>query len=376
MSLKELRGAISDISDWAARAPADPASTVEALAAHILLERPQHAGQAGWPALEHLMARQSPDDSYGDVIAAAFTMLALSSVGARGGAWSRSLDYLIRVQRSDGSWTDRTADVVETALITRALRDDPAFAEHALPGALAFLCSAQRHDGGWGATVQAPSDVSLTGLVLSAVAGLPLPRHISERACAYLMSRQTPDGLWGHGKPCEETVAHVVAALRQHVGRHHVPYDKAERWLAARVRNASGLAHGTSHILGLPYAVHQMTEALGCSAPESVEAARTLASLQNPDGGWPEQLDGPSTPAATGIALVVLRQCGLLTAERRAPALDHLVSGLGEQGTWRGSLPEMARIWPLPVQLSGVTHALAAWGLHAALRPAEAAASS
>ncbi|MFE7808877.1 prenyltransferase/squalene oxidase repeat-containing protein [Streptomyces sp. NPDC057430] len=367
LPLPQLRDTVRDIADRTAREREDPRHAVEALAAHVLLERPLRADEAGWRALERLMAEQAPDGSYGeDVIATALALLALGTVGAGGEAWRRARDHLIRVQDGDGAWPARSADVIETALTVRVFHDDPAFAEHALPGALAFLRAAQRDDGGWGATQNAPSDASLTGLVLSALAGLPLPRRTTDRACSYLARRQNADGLWGEGRLGEETVAHVVAGLRLHRHTHRVPYEKAQAWLTERV-GAAGPDPDSGWILGLPYAVHRTVDALGSAAPEALDAVRVLATLQNADGGWPQTPGAASTPAATGTTLAVLEACGALTEERRAPALDYLLAGRND-GTGRpGALTETVGPWPLPVRQAGLTRAFAAWGLTATL---------
>lgn len=375
LSLDELRRAFRDESSGPEAGPVEAISRVENLAAAVLLDMPLHEHEPAWQAVDRLMSVQSLDGSFAqDPLATALALLALGVAAHGSEAWHRCRDHLLATQLPGGVWRGRPLDVLETALVIRAFRKDPAFEEHALPAAVSFLRAVQNADGGWPVRTGDASDTGATALVLAAVAGLVLPDRVVTRAVAFLESRQSPDGLWAAGDdtaapPCEETVAHVVAALRQYPVAHSVPYERARSWLRDReaARGGPTLEGREGRFLGLPYAVFRTVDAFGRSTQESRSAADVLAALQNEDGGWASRPGGASAPGPTGLALAALKEAGILDERQWAAGVDYLLTHRGSEGCWE-SAPQMTDPRPLPCSSRAVTQAFAIGGLHAALR--------
>ncbi|MFD4322922.1 prenyltransferase/squalene oxidase repeat-containing protein, partial [Streptomyces sp. NPDC058548] len=346
------------------------------LAAAVLLDMPLHEDEPAWKGVARLVADQSPDGSCtGDVMATSLALLALDAAAHDTEAWARCRAYLLDTQSADGTWRTRPVDVLETAITVRSFRGDPAFDEHALPAAVQFLRTTQNADGGWAAHSDDVSDTGATALVLRSLAGLSLPDRTLRFGFAYLEKRQTAEGLWTPSAsrlaaPCEETVAHVVAALRFHPHAHSVAHARAKAWIVEGVDGLAARQEG--RFTGLPYAAHRTVDALGRDAAASKEAARTLELLQNTDGGWSPRTGEESTPAATGLALAVLEGAGLLDQQLWSTGLDHLLDRLDEEGRWDGG-GELSDPGPLPLESPSITRAFAIRGLHAALRHAHAA---
>lgn len=382
-ALHELRNSLKEA--YLDAAPDQPAgrSRVESLALAVLLDLPLSQDEHAWQAVDDLVAVQAPDGSFADdVMTTALALLALGASVRNGDAWRRCRDHLVGAQRAEGVWLGRSSDVLETALTVRAFRIDPVFESHALPTAVSFLRAAQNSDGGWPARLGDASDTGVTALVLTSLAGLIVPDRLVMSAFAFIESRQQTNGLWAAGSsttapPCEETVAHVVSALHRYPQAHMVAHERARAWLRERAEDLPVPALGPreGRFLGLPYATFRTVDTFGRIATESHEAAQTLALLQNPDGGWPTWPGGTSSPAATGLALAVLEQCGALDEQRWSDALDHLLTSQREDGRWEGG-HEAAEPRPLPTHSQAVVQAFVAMGLHAAQRYAQAKASA
>ncbi|MER5889376.1 prenyltransferase/squalene oxidase repeat-containing protein [Streptomyces sp. NPDC001941] len=282
-------------------------------------------------------------------------------------ATAESVMRCLLSQRADGSWRGGPAplDVLETALTVRAFREDPAFREHALPAALTYLGATQHDDGGWAETAGSPrTEPGVTGLVLSSLAGLPVPHRLLEGGFAFLQEHQGADGLWCERAraprgPGAEAVAHVLAALRAHPSAHLIPVEGALTWLGARVHQAGDGADAGPRLPGLPCAVLRTADALGAHSPHSWEAARALAGARRPDGGWSHTGDGPGTPGATGLALAALARTGLLHQGSWETAVALLLGHRADGG------PGVREPGPLPYHSPVVTDAFVMTGLNA-----------
>ncbi len=158
---------------------------------------------------------------------------------------------------------------------------------------IALLGTAQRPDGGWGASLSYRLDPLDTVVALSARDGGAADDVAVER----LAQAQNPDGSWGGATGGSGRVEITAAATRL---------------LLARGRTSSADA-------GLSW----------------------IAAHQNADGGLG---DSPSTAHATAEALLVLREAGRLGTIDEEAATAYLSSRQTVSGSWDGSVFTTARV--------------------------------
>ncbi|MYT32651.1 MULTISPECIES: prenyltransferase/squalene oxidase repeat-containing protein, partial [unclassified Streptomyces] len=292
----------------------------------------------------------------------------------------RCAEYLLASQRPDGTWRFATSDVWDTALSVRVFRGSAAFDRSALPAAVAFLVAAQNPDGGWPYRSDVESDTDTTAAALLALLALDgatgAPGTAIRAGLRHLAEQQTLDGLWrtwqsAGDPPVDDVIAHVVTALDRHSGRHRIPLTAARDWLAGRYAEQGRWHAGWYR--GLPYALAEVLPAFDAATHKGGHpAARTLAETRNPDGGWPVEAGGPSTPAATGLALAALERGGVHDATYWIPGLGYLLETQRDDGTWPG-VPLMYGPRPLLTHFPTQNHAFTAEGLFAGLRHLHAA---
>ncbi|WP_179084091.1 prenyltransferase/squalene oxidase repeat-containing protein [Streptomyces rectiverticillatus] len=394
---------------------------VELWSAHALVELHIGDRNAARRAALTIAEEQSPaGDFSGSPVATALAALALQAAAPGSAAAHRCTEHLIAGQLPDGTWRFSTSDVWDTALTVRSFRGNPAFDRHGLPAAVAFLVAAQNPDGGWPYRLGVESDNDTTAAALIALAGVDdgATAGTVRAGLRHLARQQTSDGLWrtwqsAGDPPVDDVVAHVVTALDRHRGHHHVPLAAARTWLTGRFGERGRWQAGWYR--GLPYATAEVLPALGTTAhhekgtpahhnkgttalhdkgttahhqsaavhsggatphPPGHPAARALAATRNPDGGWPVEAGGPSTPAATGLALAALERGGLVGGEHDetcwAPGLGHLLETQRGDGTWPG-VPLMYGPRPLLTHFPTHTHAFVVDGLFAGQRRLRAA---
>jgi len=357
---------------------------VELWSAHALVETHFGDRTSARHAARMVADQQSPSgDFFANPVTTALAALALQAAAPGTAAARRSAEYLLTSQLADGTWRFSHSDVWDTALTMRAFHGAAAFDRHGLPAAVGFLVAAQNPDGGWPYRSGVESDNDTTAAVLIALGDASgAPGATIRAGLRHLVRQQTADGLWrtwqhAGDPPVDDVVAHVVTALDRHSGRHRVQLAAARGWLAERL-GEQGRWHAGWY-RGLPYATAEVLPALDEAVPAGGHpAARTLAETRNPDGGWPVEGSGPSTPAATGLALAALERGGLLNEELWAPALSYLVETQRDDGTWPG-VPLMYGPRPLLTHYPTHTHAFAVGGLCAGqrrLRTAGAATDS
>ncbi|BDH12347.1 hypothetical protein HOK021_35260 [Streptomyces hygroscopicus] len=352
---------------------------VELWSAHVLVETHFGDRTSARQAARRVADEQSPSgDFFANPVTTALAALALQAAAPGTAAARRCAEYLLTSQLPDGTWRFSTSDVWDTSLTVRAFHGVPAFDRHGLPAAVAFLVAAQNPDGGWPYRLGVESDNDTTAAVLIALDGASgAPGTTIRAGLRHLVRQQTADGLWrtwqsAGDPPVDDVVAHVVTALARHSGRHRAHLAAARGRLAERL-GEQGRWHAGWY-RGLPYATAEVLPALDVAVHAGGHpAARTLAETRNPDGGWPVEAAGPSTPAATGLALAALERGGLPHEEYWAPALGYLVETQRDDGTWPG-VPLMYGPRPLLTHHPTHTHAFAVGGLFAGQRRLHTAA--
>jgi len=148
--------------------------------------------------------------------------------------------------------------------------------------------------------------------------------------------------------PTSDVTAHVLEALA-HEGYTDDPRtERGRQWLLAEQEQRGSWfgRWGANHVYGTGAAVPALA-ALGDSpdAPATRRAVMWLEEIQNPDGGWGEDMRsyrdpsfigrGDSTASQTGWALLAL-----LAAKERSPAVERGIAWLTDQQREDGSWAE------------------------------------
>jgi squalene-hopene/tetraprenyl-beta-curcumene cyclase len=148
--------------------------------------------------------------------------------------------------------------------------------------------------------------------------------------------------------PTSDVTAHVLEALA-HEGYTDDPRtERGRQWLLAEQEQRGSWfgRWGANHIYGTGAAIPALA-ALGDSpdAPATRRAVKWLEEIQNPDGGWGEDMRsyrepsfigrGDSTASQTGWALLAL-----LAAKERSPAVERGIAWLADQQREDGSWAE------------------------------------
>ncbi len=197
------------------------------------------------------------DPSTADVTARCVSFLAQLGHAAESPAVARGLAWLRAHQESDGSWFGRwgTNYIYGTWSVLCALNaaglphDDQAFRR-----AVAFLCSTQRDDGGWGEDndtyAAAPpgsyhrGNPSQTAWALLALMAAGETRSSPvERGIAYLAACQKPDGGWDE-EPYTAVGFPRVFYLRYHGYKLFFPLMALARYRNLRQANETRVAWG------------------------------------------------------------------------------------------------------------------------------------
>jgi squalene-hopene/tetraprenyl-beta-curcumene cyclase len=112
----------------------------------------------------------------------------------------------------------------------------------------------------------------------------------------------------------------------------------------------------------MPYAVAEISRALGSSHPLAHRGIDSLAHAQREDGGWAHGPDEASTPSATGLALTAVAR---RHPARIEAALRYLVDTQRPDGTWPGTA-DMYGPRPLLSHFTTHTQAFVVGGILAA----------
>jgi squalene-hopene/tetraprenyl-beta-curcumene cyclase len=341
-------------------------STVEILSLQILLEYRINNHEVIQSTVQKLITLQASDGSFSfNPISTSIAYLALSVAAPHSEVWKRCRNYLLKTQHSDGTWRFCSCDVWDTILIVRSFKAHPVFVKYALQPSLNFIKSMQNIDGGWSYTGNVESDNDTTGTALLALSGLSQGDEVIPQAVNYLRSQQTEDGLWPTWQfkldpPVEDVVAHVVSGLDSYASKHKISVQPAKKWLTEQYKKHQ--AWKANWYKGTPYAVTEVCQALGQNNPMVHIAIDALKNAQNSDGGWGTERGLPSSPSATGLAILAISKYSSLNADSSIyKGLEFLIETQQDDGTWKGE-PEMYGPRPLLTHCQSDTQSFAICG--------------
>lgn len=347
-------------------------SRVDLICMHLLLQQRVGNGAAVQEALRVLEGLQLPDGSFFyNPVSTALAYLALCKAAPGSATWLKCRQHLLQSQHRDGTWRFCTTDVWDTVLTVRSFRGHPLFDLLALEPALHFIRSMQNEDGGWSFRSFVESDNDTTGVAMLALAGTRLEAEVAPKAVEYFAQRQMDNGLWRtwqfkHDPPVEDVVAHVVSALQAFSSHHNICLVPAKQWLAEHYRMQGRWS--ANWYRGLPYALTEVSQALGPDSLVVEEAVSAAQQIQNPDGGWGPEAGCSSLASSTGLVLTaILRQTRDASQPSIQRALEFLVETQHKDGTWKG-VPEVCGPRPLLTHFNTQTQAFAVYGLLEAWR--------
>jgi squalene-hopene/tetraprenyl-beta-curcumene cyclase len=148
----------------------------------------------GWPTFCRGWGKLPFDQSAPDLTAhvlRAFSLVKASAIGSPVcQAIHRGLQYLGRIQQTDGSWIPlwfgnqkspgQINPVIGTSLVLRALEIFAYDSPETVRG-VEYLCQAQNTDGGWGGTLGVPSSAEESALAVAALAGWHERQAVADR---------------------------------------------------------------------------------------------------------------------------------------------------------------------------------------------------
>lgn len=225
--------------------------TIE-LAENYLLVSQNRDG--GWPLLPG-------EDSDVEVTSLVMQALLLQGHGSGWTVINRGMNFLIKKQRRDGSWSGNTAHTIFVLITLHLGQRDPEVREKGLT----WLSEAQNVDGSWGKQLNQPGNVLYTGAVLSGLRYLVTPKY--------------------------------------------TPIAESSDWLAEQINPVDG--YGWSMKRGTKSDVIATSWVLqGISLMYDVNLQLAwLKQQQNQDNGFPLAKGKPSDPEITAYAILALVAC-------------------------------------------------------------------
>ena len=254
--------------------------TIE-LAENYLLVSQNRDG--GWPLLPG-------EDSDVEVTALVMQALLLQGHGSGWTVINRGMNFLIKKQRRDGSWSGNTAHTIFVLITLHLGQRDPEVREKGLT----WLSEAQNVDGSWGKQLNQPGNVLYTGAVLSGLRYLVTPKY--------------------------------------------TPIAESSDWLAEQINPVDG--YGWSMKRGTKSDVIATSWVLqGISLMYDVNLQLAwLKQQQNQDNGFPLAEGKPSDPEITAYAILALVACqDLFNTDKLA--IGYLKNTQEEDGSFVSQTP-------------------------------------
>ncbi|MGI8678485.1 MAG: prenyltransferase/squalene oxidase repeat-containing protein [Jatrophihabitans sp.] len=335
-----------------------------------------HTRQFSWPMRMLFRAAEGPASTYFDELTeyeppdggsqespllVSLIGFAFARAGERRDLVERSVRYLHRTVRPDGSWpVNRDLELSATTFVTMGLQDAGARDDDRLTSTNRWIRSNQWNtpfsptgcpSGGWAWSSESGwpnSDDTADALMSLAGFGHDASDPQIADGISWLLQMQNRNGSWScfckdnHvalDAPCAVITAHAVDALIRAGGldADHVAIRRAVSWFG-RTQNDDG-SIGCLWYRGKTAGTAQVLEVLGELGLADARTARRciewLSANQNPDGGWGDGEGAESSAEETAWALSGLLRAGVPADDQRpAEAATWLIERQRPDGMW------------------------------------------
>jgi hypothetical protein len=219
---------------------------------------------------------------------------------------SKGLDYLLRGQKSDGSFDLLHGSMYDQGLATIVICEAYGMSRDErlkLPAqkAINYIVAAQHQGGGWRYKPKEAGDTSVTGWQFMALkagetAGLIVPAECFQRVALFLDSVTAPDGGYGYqGPQSTPTNTAIGMVCRQYMGWKA---DRAEMREGIEILKTHSPPLGGTSVYYYYYATQAMREVGGEEWESWNSKMREMLIQRQKAGSW--SAEGANTPSRAG----------------------------------------------------------------------------
>lgn len=266
----------------------------------------------------------------------------------------QSQSWLEQTKNPDGGCREAlNLNIWDTSLSLIALSEvgNPNHKEHISEGAK-WLIKHQNREGGWAFSGLSdgglPCDADDTALAVLALlkSGLPVNNETVQHGLDWLITNQADNGSWSTYIPgegdvgCVSITAHAIEVFLAANG-YQKQIDQAVTWLATHISSDGfwddlWLAKRT---YGTACAICAIVKARHHDIPAIRDGIKWLESMQNPDGGWGEDMFGNRIDST--VEQTAWSTYALLIVDHQSPSahrgLEFLINRQNSDGSWNAS---------------------------------------
>lgn len=266
----------------------------------------------------------------------------------------QSQSWLEQTKNPDGGCREAiNLNIWDTSLSLIALTEtnNPNHKESILEGAK-WLIKHQNAEGGWAFSGLLdgglPSDADDTALAVRALlkSGFPISNDAIQNGLNWLITNQSDDGSWSTYVPgegdvgCVSITAHAIEVLLE-VNGYQKQIDQAVAWLETHI-SRDGFWDDlwlSKRTYGTACAINAIVKAGYHNIQAIKDGVKWLESVQNPDGGWGEdmfgnQIDSTVEQTAWSTYALLIVDCQNPSARR---GLEFLINQQNPDGSWNAS---------------------------------------
>ena len=266
----------------------------------------------------------------------------------------QSQSWLEQTKNPDGGCREAiNLNIWDTSLSLIALAEanNPNHKGYILEGTK-WLIKHQNKEGGWAFSGLLdgglPSDADDTALAVLALlkSGFPISNDAIQNGLNWLIANQSDDGSWSTYIPgegdvgCVSITAHAIEVLLE-VNGYQKQIDQAVTWLETHI-SRDGFWDDlwlSKRTYGTACAINAIVKAGYHNIQAIKDGVKWLESVQNPDGGWGEdmfgnQIDSTVEQTAWSTYALLIVDCKNPSARR---GLEFLINQQNLDGSWNAS---------------------------------------